>query len=122
MGFNGVLPWSDAKHTRKKLAYQKVWRYTVQFGVYDLSLLSKLLEDKIGRHEDVLEGRVGGKSRLFDISFNELGYHNMNPLCCLYLYGPQGKSCNTNAAFLHSNKASLLTWLAYLRQAIKFRL
>lgn len=24
MGFNGVLPWSDAKHTRKKLAYQKV--------------------------------------------------------------------------------------------------
>lgn len=73
MGFNGVLPWSDAKHTRKKLAYQKVWRYTVQFGVYDLSQLSKLLEDKIGRHEDVLEGRVGGKSRLFDISFNELG-------------------------------------------------
>jgi hypothetical protein len=69
----GYLPWHDAKHTHKPLPYKKVWRYTAQCTVYDLSLLSRLLEKKIGSHEKVFEDRDRGNSRLFDISFNELG-------------------------------------------------
>ncbi|MCU5772457.1 DEAD/DEAH box helicase [Winslowiella arboricola] len=71
--FGGVLPWDNVRHIRKPLAFKKVWRYTVQCGVYDLSSLSEQLENKIGAHGEVFEDRANGKSRLFDISFNELG-------------------------------------------------
>ena len=70
---DGVLPWQDPKHCRKHLPPGKEWRYTVQFGVYGLAQFASLLEDKIGRHEEVFDDRISGKSRLFDIRFNQLG-------------------------------------------------
>jgi len=73
IGFNGVLPWRDPKHSCKRIPHNKVWRYTAQVGVYDLSPLSQLLQAKIGSHEEVFEDRTGSKSRLFDISFDEFG-------------------------------------------------
>ncbi|MCW3478947.1 AAA domain-containing protein [Neisseriaceae bacterium JH1-16] len=69
----GTLPWSDPRHCRKHLPPGKVWRYTVQFGVYGFAPFASLLEDKIGRHEEVFDDRIIGKSRLFDIRVNELG-------------------------------------------------
>lgn len=71
--FGGVLPWDNLKHTRKPLPYGKVWRYTVQSGVYDLTAISTLLEEKIGPHKEVFEDRGNSQSRLFDISVNEHG-------------------------------------------------
>lgn len=67
------LPWEDPKHIRKPVPDSKVWRYTAQCGAYGLSLLSELLENKIGPHDDVFTDRTNGQSRLFDISFNEHG-------------------------------------------------
>ncbi|WP_324724500.1 ATP-binding protein [Lelliottia sp. JS-SCA-14] len=71
--FGGVMPWDNAKHARKPVSYGKVWRYTLQSGIYDLTSLSRLLEDKIGAHSEVFDDGRNGKSRLFDISFNEHG-------------------------------------------------
>lgn len=73
VGHGGILPWCDPKHCRKRLPPGKVWRYTVQFGVYGFAPFARLLEDKIGRHEEVFDGRISGKSRLFDLRFSELG-------------------------------------------------
>ncbi|WP_045051256.1 DEAD/DEAH box helicase [Chromobacterium violaceum] len=70
---DGTLPWLDPKHCRKRLPPGKVWRYSVQYGVYGLAQFASLLEDKIGRHEEVFDDRLSGKSRLFDIRFDELG-------------------------------------------------
>ncbi|MCL2657659.1 MAG: AAA domain-containing protein [Betaproteobacteria bacterium] len=70
---DGVLPWKDPKHCHKPIPQGKVWRYGVQFGVYGLAQFAKLLEDKIGRHEEVFDDRISGKSRVFDIQFNESG-------------------------------------------------
>ncbi len=58
--FGGVMPWDNAKHVRKPVSYGKVWRYTLQSGIYDLTSLSTLLEDKIGAHSEVFDdGRKG---------------------------------------------------------------
>lgn len=70
---DGVLPWNDPKHTCKAIPSGKVWRYTIQCGIYDISGLSGLLEDKIGGNNDIVENRPEGQSRLFDISCNEHG-------------------------------------------------
>ncbi|XGG69524.1 AAA domain-containing protein [Klebsiella pneumoniae] len=68
-----MLPWDDPDHTRKDVAPGKVWRYSAQAGVYHLSVITKMLEDKIGAHEAVPKERKSGKCRLFDIGFNEEG-------------------------------------------------
>ncbi|WP_142900832.1 hypothetical protein, partial [Klebsiella pneumoniae] len=73
VGAGSMLPWDDPEHTRKDIAPGKVWRYSAQAGVYHLSEISKMLEDKIGAHEAVPEERKSGKCRLFDIGFNEEG-------------------------------------------------
>ena len=73
VGAGSMLPWDDPEHTRKDVAPGKVWRYSAQAGVYHLSVISKMLEDKIGAHEAVPEERKSGKCRLFDIGFNEEG-------------------------------------------------
>ena len=67
------LPWNDRKHICKPLPDDKVWRYTAQCGVYDVAALSEQLEEKIGAHSNVVDGRGNDKSRLFDISFDEHG-------------------------------------------------
>lgn len=73
IAFGSRLPWEDPKHIRKPVPVNKMWRYTAQCGVYELSTLAKLLEKKIGSHEDVFDDRTNGQSRLFDVSFNERG-------------------------------------------------
>lgn len=73
VAFGSRLPWEDPSHTRKPVPDSKVWRYTAQCGAYGLSLLSEMLENKIGPHEDVFTDRTNGQSRLFDVSFNEHG-------------------------------------------------
>ncbi len=73
VAFDSPLPWEDPNHIRKPVPDKKVWRYTAQCGAYGLSLLSELLENKIGPHEDVFTDRTNGQSRLFDVSFNEKG-------------------------------------------------
>ena len=70
----GILPWNDPKHCRKHLPPGKVWRYSIQFGAYEIVKFASLLEDKIGRHEEVSEDRISGKGRLFDLRFNEQGH------------------------------------------------
>lgn len=69
----GALPWKDPRHCRKPIPQGKVWRYSVQFGVYGLARFAKLLEEKIGRHEEVFDDGISGKSRVFDIRFDENG-------------------------------------------------
>ena len=59
-----MLPRDDPEHTRKDIAPGKVWRYSRSGGVYHLSEISKMLEDKIGAHEAVPEERKSGKCRL----------------------------------------------------------
>jgi len=73
IAFGSHLPWEDPKHIHKPVLGSKVWRYTAQCGAYELSLLSELLENKIGPHEDVFTDRTNMQSRLFDVSFNERG-------------------------------------------------
>ena len=73
MAFGSRLPWDDPKHIRKPIAASKLWRYTAQCGVYEMSQLAGLLENKIGSHEAVFTERANAQSRLFDISFNEQG-------------------------------------------------
>lgn len=70
---DGALPWKDPKHCRKPIPKGKVWRYSVQFGVYALAPFAKLLEEKIGRHEEVFDDAISGRSRVFDIRLDENG-------------------------------------------------
>lgn len=68
-------PWFNPKHQAKKLARDRVWRYTLQAGIYDIEMFSALLEDKLGAHKDVFdERRPVGRARLFDLAFDEEGY------------------------------------------------
>ncbi len=69
------LPWFNPKHRSKRVAPNRVWRYTLQAGVYDIEKFSTLLEDKLGAHEDVFdERRPSGQARLFDLACDEDGY------------------------------------------------
>src|SRR3546814_514927 len=69
------LPWFNPKHRSKQVAPSRIWRYTLQAGVYDIEKFSTLLEDKLGAHEDVFdERRPIGQARLFDLTFDEDGY------------------------------------------------
>lgn len=68
------FPWSDPRHCRKPLGKDKMWCYTLQCGLYETSELGTLLEHKIGPHVEVFEDRRdGGRSRLFDLSFEDNG-------------------------------------------------
>jgi len=70
-----LFPWANPDHCRKLLGKGKVWRYTLQCGLYDTNKLAKLLEDKIGAHDEVFDDRRdGGRSRLFDLGFEANGY------------------------------------------------
>ncbi|HIG5938801.1 DEAD/DEAH box helicase [Klebsiella pneumoniae] len=72
-GAGGMLPWDAPQHRRKTPEPGKSWRYSAQAGVYHLNVITSMLEDKIGAHEEIAEKRINGKSRLFDIGFNESG-------------------------------------------------
>ncbi|MQK21932.1 hypothetical protein EI013_26555, partial [Escherichia coli] len=68
--FDGLLPWTDTEHVRKPVPSGKVWRYSAQCGIYNISVVADQLEEKLGAHDDVAESRNTGKSRLFDVSFS----------------------------------------------------
>lgn len=69
----GMLPWHNPRHCRKYIPPGKEWHYSVQFGVYELAPYARLLENKIGRHEEVFDDGISGKSRLFDIRLDKQG-------------------------------------------------
>lgn len=70
-----AFPWANPSHCHKPLGKGKAWRYTIQCGLHDTTELAKLLEDKIGAHEEVFDDRRdGGRSRLFDLGFDDNGY------------------------------------------------
>ncbi|MEQ0006699.1 AAA domain-containing protein [Klebsiella sp. GG_Kp146] len=71
--FDGLLPWTDTEHVRKPVPSGKVWRYSAQCGIYNISVVADQLEEKLGAHDDVAESRNTGKSRLFDVSFSNKG-------------------------------------------------
>lgn len=73
VAFDGDLPWNNLRHLQKPLPAGKIWRYTVQYGVYSCNDYANLLHEKIGQHEDVVVDSPGGKSRLFDLQINEKG-------------------------------------------------
>lgn len=69
------FPWLNQSHRRKRIEKNKTWRYTFQCGLYDTNMLAKLLEERIGSHEEVFdERRNGDRSRLFDLAFDDYGY------------------------------------------------
>ncbi len=69
VGAGSMLPGITATYRQGCCAWQSV--AAAQAGVYHLSVISEMLEDKIGAHEAVPEERKSGKCRLFDIGFNE---------------------------------------------------
>lgn len=74
-GLGVVLPWNDQDHCHKKLPANKMWRYTLRSGVYEIDTLVTLLKNKIGVHADVYDERTSnGQSRLFDLGFDDAGY------------------------------------------------
>ncbi|WP_313696901.1 AAA domain-containing protein [Achromobacter sp.] len=69
------LPWAYPRHLTKRIDRDKMWRYTLECGLYDISKLCQQIEERIGAHEDVFgESRPAGEGRLFDLSFDEDGY------------------------------------------------
>lgn len=99
VGAGSMLPWDDPEHTRKDIAPGKVWRYSAQAGVYHLSVITKMLEDKIGAHEAVPEERKSGKCRLFDIGFSEEGIPSQPRSCYPCLHGRRLRYSGMIAAF-----------------------
>lgn len=70
------LPWEDKhQHQQKHLPQGLVWRYTAQCGVHDIKAVADRLTERIGWSEEAqFDERVRtGKTRAFDLSFDENG-------------------------------------------------
>lgn len=72
-----LMPW-EAGHPQqaRRIAADKMWRYTAQCVVYDANRLMGCLEDLLSRDENVFEARAYKFSRLFDVGIDEHGSPN----------------------------------------------
>lgn len=73
VAIDGYMPWNNQQHQRKKIESGWRWLYAAQCGIYSVDVVTSALVKSLKATEKPWMERTGGKSRLFDLSFDHDG-------------------------------------------------
>ena len=71
---HAAMPWDDPSHKRKPIDAGWQWFHYAQCAIYSTDEVSRLLVAAISGSDGQWQENTGGTSRLFDLSFDELGH------------------------------------------------
>lgn len=74
VALDGVMPWDDVVHQRKRIDAGWRWLHMAQCGVYSTDEVSRILVASMSGANAPWRENSGGSSRLFDLAFDESGY------------------------------------------------